>query len=280
MGIRKLAELISQEAPESITRGSPERYKGKILAIDASVFIHQFDSAMPKLQNRHGDNISVLKGLFNRTAYLVEIGINPVYVFDGIPPDIKRSRVSVPKAQIGPMVWEDLEKMLRLLGVPFIKAPGEAEATCAALVAAGQAWGTVTEDMDALPFGSTRLIRNLKAQKNEKVQEYNLPKLLEKLKLNRNQFVDLCILLGCDYSGKIRGLGIKKALAMIQKHGDIEKILGVTERDCIPLDFHYKEARSLFLKPNVFDVNQIKIQHGEPDEDNLLRFLCDEKKLK
>lgn len=39
------------------------------------------------------------------------------------------------------------------------------------------------------------------------------------------QFVDLCILLGCDYCDKIAGLGPKRALTLIQKHRTIENVV-------------------------------------------------------
>lgn len=39
------------------------------------------------------------------------------------------------------------------------------------------------------------------------------------------QFVDLCILLGCDYCEKIAGLGPKRALTLIQKHRTIENVV-------------------------------------------------------
>ena len=41
-----------------------------------------------------------------------------------------------------------------------------------------------------------------------------------------DQFVDLCILLGCDYVDKIKGIGPKKAIEMVRKHGSIEDVLG------------------------------------------------------
>jgi 5'-3' exonuclease len=43
-----------------------------------------------------------------------------------------------------------------------MKAPGEAEATCCKLVEDGLAYGVVTEDMDALPFGAhVVMVKNL-----------------------------------------------------------------------------------------------------------------------
>lgn len=47
---------------------------------------------------------------------------------------------------------EDAKLLIKLLGVPMIEAPCEAEAQCAALSKAGKVFGTATEDMDALTF--------------------------------------------------------------------------------------------------------------------------------
>ena len=39
------------------------------------------------------------------------------------------------------------------MGIPFIDAPGEAEAQCAELVKGNKVYAAVTEDSDALAFG-------------------------------------------------------------------------------------------------------------------------------
>merc|ERR1712168_78005 len=73
----------------------------------------------------------------------------------------------------------------------------------------------------------TRLLRNLTKPESKKlpVYEYNADKLLEGLKMTREQFVDMCILLGCDYCDSIKGIGPKKAFEMITEYKSIEKIL-------------------------------------------------------
>ncbi len=43
-----------------------------------------------------------------------------------------------------------------------------------------------------------------------------LVQVLEGLEMTQDQFVDLCILLGCDYCDKIKGVGPKNALKLIQ----------------------------------------------------------------
>lgn len=39
------------------------------------------------------------------------------------------------------------------------------------------------------------------------------------------QFIDLCILLGCDYCESIRGIGPKRAIDLIKQHKCIEEIM-------------------------------------------------------
>jgi flap endonuclease-1 len=56
---------------------------------------------------------------------------------------------------------EDAKTLLRLMGVPVIEAPTEAEAQCAALARAGVVHAAVSEDMDTLTFGAPVMLRNV-----------------------------------------------------------------------------------------------------------------------
>ena len=89
-------------------------------------------------------------------------------------------------------------------------------AQCGELVKGGKAAAVGTEDMDALTFGATRQLRNLTFTKkgkdsDKKILEITHQRVLEGLELTNAQFVDFCILCGCDYSGTIRGVGPKTA---------------------------------------------------------------------
>ena len=68
---------------------------------------------------------------------------------------------------------------------------------------AGLVHGAATEDMDTLTFACPRLISNLMApgvSKKKDIAEYDFDKVLKGLDLDYNQFIDLCILCGCDYT--------------------------------------------------------------------------------
>ena len=94
---------------------------------------------------------------------------------------------------------EDAKKLVKLMGVPVISAPCEAEAQCAKLTTMGLAFGTATEDMDALTFGTKYLLRGFNSKK-EPITQIDLSLVLEGFEMNQKEFIDLCILCGCDYT--------------------------------------------------------------------------------
>ncbi|RXN01045.1 putative flap endonuclease 1-like [Acipenser ruthenus] len=228
-------------------------FAGKKIAVDASIVLFQFRTAAPEIRNRDGSHLSPLVGLFYRTLHFLENDIRPVYVFDGLPPEQK-----------------------------VALAPSEAEALCAELVKCGEVDGVASEDMDVLPFGSSLLIRQIGTKEHRGVVEYSLPKVLKTLGLTHEQFVDLCILLGCDYCEKIGGLGPKRALALIQQHKTIEDVLLNINRTThpVPENWKYLDARKLFLDPEVANQTSRSLSWEEPDEEGLVNFLSHEKYVK
>ncbi|KAM4551857.1 putative flap endonuclease 1 homolog [Odontesthes bonariensis] len=282
MGITKLSDLIRSDAHDAISHKDISDYTGKIIALDTSVVMNQFRAATPKL--------SLLTGLFFRTLTFLEHDIKPVFVFDGKPP-VEKTPVLEKRAEAAG--WnpprytgtassqtKDCLELLKHLGVPVIQAPGDAEALCAHLVKTEAVDAVASEDMDTLPFGANILIRKLNAKRVSEVVEYSLPKLLEKLQISHEEFVDLCILLGCDYCDKIPGLGPKKALTLIQKHRTIENVVLHINRQThpVPYSWKYKEARKIFLDTPQSPVP--KLVWKEPDEEAVVRFLCHVKRTK
>merc|ERR1712195_209820 len=112
---------------------------------------------------------------------------------------------------------EQTKKLLRLMGIPVVEAPSEAEATCAALCRDGKVYASATEDADCLTFGTKILIRNLMAAEAQKRQilEVDLSVALEQLNVTMDQFIDFCILSGCDYCDTLKGVGPSTAIKML-----------------------------------------------------------------
>nr|XP_025843214.1 myelin regulatory factor isoform X6 [Vulpes vulpes] len=316
MGIQGLAKLIADVAPSAIRENDIKSYFGRKVAIDASMSIYQFLIAVRQggdvLQNEEGETTSHLMGMFYRTIRMMENGIKPVYVFDGKPPQLKSGELakrSERRAEAEKQLQqaqaagaeEEVEKftkrlvkvtkqhndeckhLLSLMGIPYLDAPSEAEASCAALVKAGKVYAAATEDMDCLTFGSPVLMRHLTASEAKKlpIQEFHLNRILQELGLNQEQFVDLCILLGSDYCESIRGIGPKRAVDLIQKHKSIEEIVRRLDPNKYPVpeNWLHKEAQQLFLEPEVLDPESVELKWSEPNEEELVKFMCGEKQF-
>ncbi|TRY56600.1 hypothetical protein DNTS_003513 [Danionella cerebrum] len=286
MGIHGLAKLIADHAPSAIKEQDIKSYFGRKIAIDASMCIYQFLIAVRQdgnvLQNEDGETTSHLMGMFYRTIRMLESGIKPVYVFDGKPPQLKSGELEkrverraeaeklLAQAQeageqenidkfskrlvkVTKQHNEECKKLLTLMGVPYVEAPCEAEASCAALVKSGKVYATATEDMDGLTFGTTVLLRHLTSSEAKKlpIQEFHFR------------------------------VGPKRAIDLIKQHGSIEEILENIDPSKYPApeEWLYKEARGLFLAPEVVDCLTVELKWNEPDEDGLIQFMCAEKQF-
>ena len=90
-----------------------------------------------------------------------------------------------------------------------------------------QVYAAGSEDMDTLTFNAPILYRHLtfSEAKKEPISEINLKLALEGLQREMSQFIDLCILLGCDYLEPIKGIGPKSALKLVREFGGLEAVL-------------------------------------------------------
>merc|ERR1711997_250848 len=176
---------------------------------------------------------------------------------------------------------EDVKKLLKFMGVPFVSAPCEAESQCAELVKKGKVWAVGTEDMDALTFGTKVLLRHLTFSEARKmpIKEINLEQVLEGLEMTQAEFTDLCILLGCDYCEKIRGMGPKNALKAMQEHRSIEKVIENLDKKkyTVPENWMFAEARRLFINPDVTPAEEFDFKWEKPDIEGLVQYMCEEK---
>ena len=97
-------------------------------------------------------------------------------------------------------------ELLRLFGVPYVEAPSEAEAQCAALELLGLVDGVVTDDSDVWLFGATEVYKNI-FNEQKYVELYRARDVIQELGLQREDYVCLALLLGSDYTTGVHGIG-------------------------------------------------------------------------
>ncbi|GAA6027996.1 hypothetical protein JCM8097_001821 [Rhodosporidiobolus ruineniae] len=110
----------------------------------------------------------------------------------------------------------DIKELLILFGIPYIDAPGEAEAECAALQARQLVDGIVTDDSDVFLFGGSRIYRNMFNEKKY-VECYLLQDLEREVGLDRDKLVRLAYLLGSDYTEGLPGIGPVLGMELLEE---------------------------------------------------------------
>jgi flap endonuclease-1 len=287
---------------------------GRSVAIDAFNALYQFISSIRQpdgtpLMDRDGRVTSHLSGMLYRTASLLEMGIRPVYVFDGRPPELKRRTIEARIAlrEEAALQWQkakaegDLKKALSMasrssrlesdmvdetkrlldaLGVPWLVAPSEGEAQMARMVAEGDVWAGASQDYDALLFGTPRLVRNLTLSGKRRLPSGKtqdvvpelvvLSDVLSKLGVSREQLVDMAILIGTDFNEGVKGIGPKRALAAVKKSSNLE---GVLEEGKVQVPDDYPEVREIFLSPET--TKDYVLRWERVDERDVMRIMCD-----
>ncbi len=270
---------------------------GKTLAVDALNTIYQFLSSIRQpdgtpLMDANGEVTSHLAGLLYRTTNFIKLGIKPVYVFDGKPPDLKLKTLRARRerkleaerewekaksegrisdamkygkrtSKLTSDMLDESRSLLTLMGVPWIDAPSEGEAQCTRIVQRGDAWAVASQDYDSLLFGAPLLVRGLSMSGNMELNILELKKVLGSLSITREQLIDLSILVGTDFDPGVHGIGPKKAL---------KAVLDGTVSD-IEVDFDFDAIREVFLNHPVTD--DYEISWGSVNAEGLTKLLSE-----
>jgi flap endonuclease-1 len=292
---------------------------GKSMAIDAYNALYQFLAIIRQpdgtpLKDSSGRVTSHLSGLLYRTSNLVEMGIKPIYVFDGIPPALKeveiKRRVRVKEeaavryeralkegkieearmyaqatSRLKDYMAEDSKKLLNLMGIPWIQAPSEGEAQAAHLAKRGDADYCASQDYDSLLFGAPKLVRNVTISGRRKLPSKNvtievvpeiveMERVLKECEITYEQLVDVGILIGTDFNPD--GIeGLGPKTAL-----KMIKEHGTLE-NALP---HLRNAefpaepqriREIFLNPEITD--SYRIEWKEPGLEGVVNFICRER---
>ena len=251
--------------------------KGKKLAVDTHLVLHQFLTTMPLLSDSKGRLTTHLQGLFYRVTHLMAEGIKPAFIFDGLGEGIPRtSRV------ITEDIIKESKELLQYLGCPVIQAPSEGEAQCAFMAKQGKVWAAASQDYDSLMFGAPKLVRNLTISRYRKLPKGGKAKVrpellvlndtLKKYKINQKQLVALCMLIGTDFNPKVPKIGPKSAVKLVKG----QSLKGIFKNFSLPYD--WSEVFNYITKMPV--TKNYKLKWEVPNIKAIRRFLCEERDFK
>jgi len=178
---------------------------------------------------------------------------------------IKR-KVESMRSMIISITEEELQlsrDLFDLLKIPYVIAPEEAEAYSSYLCIHGKVDAVLSEDTDVLAYGAPIFLSKIDTF-NDTVVVLDYEEMLTQMKMTKETFLDLCIMLGCDYNSNIPNIGPEKSLAFLLKFKTIDAL----EMDKSALN--HVRMREMFAVPNVdFYVPYC----GIPDFDKVDSFL-------
>lgn len=223
-------------------------------------FVFCFDGKVPELKNRERERRKEVKvdaqKKFDRAAEEENLD------------DMKKFAART--SRLTPEMIDDAKQLILALGQCIVEAPSEGEAQASFMVKQGDADYVLSQDADCLMFGAPRLIKNLTISgKRKKPGAYAyddispevifLKDVLEELGIEQEQLIILGILVGTDYNvGGIKGIGPKKALALLKKHGkDYDAIFAEAKWD-EHFDFSWKEVFDAIRNMKVSDDYRLK----------------------
>ncbi|EJK53123.1 hypothetical protein THAOC_27498, partial [Thalassiosira oceanica] len=190
---------------------------------------------------------------------------------------------------------DDILRLLRLCGIPWVESPSEAEAQCAALERLGLVDGVVTEDSDIFVFGGQKVYKGHRARAGPGQGQARRPRDAP----------------GRDYTDGVRGVGIVNGMEVLRAfppaadgvegvHGGLSRFRdwmdGIGDvlpddatppevafhgkhrsaraRWAAPADFPSRGIITAYLRPAV-DTSRTRFTWARPDLDALQRFCAD-----
>lgn len=214
------------------------------LAVDLSIWICE-SLCSQAIATNHAE--PALHLVYTRTLKLLNLGIKLIMVIEG-KRRIRRTNGyddDFQKRRSGTNFWracQRCEEMLRLIGVPVVRARAEGEALCALLNQRGIVDGVISNDGDCLLFGAKVLYTKFSIENLEqsRVIRYDLCELRacvddddsdeydqtsndnkqqpDIAKLSRDDLMVFAILTGSDLAGNgLAKVGCRKAIRFIRK---------------------------------------------------------------
>lgn len=151
-----------------------------------------------------------------------------------------------------------VQNLLNVLHIQSIQAPTEAEALCSWLTIKNIVDAVLTEDTDVLAYGSPLFLNKINTNTGTCTMiDYN--KILDELQLTREQFTELCIMCGCDYNQRVKGVGPSRIFKLYKKYSCFDEIVA-NETKYDFTNIHMERIKQLFTSHMDETIDQINIE--------------------
>jgi len=292
--------------------------EGKTLAVDIFNSLYQFLSAIRdskgELLKRNDIVVSHLYGIMWKYGYLLSQGVKLIFVYDGIPNELKSETLSFRKHEkfkaeeefekalkegdyekskmlgkrtsyVDVEIIKSSKKLAHMLGIDYMDAKEEGEAQAVELVKEGLADYVVTQDYDVIAFNCENIIRNLGVRNKGKYINPSIvssSKVFKILGFSYKQFLYFIYMTGTDYNYGIKNVGIKRAIKLASISSNDEELIDNLIKEGY-IQASEKENRKVelnliinkFENPSVYKNGEINIIKGNFNKQAIIDYLSE-----
>ncbi len=247
-----------------------------VIAVDVPNYLTRRLSVLRPYSRRDSErvpftHISVALSLIRAT---LSSSILPILVFDGPPESLKRpcnpallqraralynrlkrdgdpyDEETVQNLSNSPALYSyfaqfHIADLAQSLGIPTVSAPSEAEMYAAVLSRDSVVTSVVSNDMDTLLFGAQHVTKQLVLSRGE-ILRTTQSAVLHATGLTLSQLRDLAIICGCDFHDGVKGIGPRKGITLLLRHGNLDGVLRAR-------GYSHKEREEFSLARETFD---------------------------
>jgi len=265
--------VVEKEEERAERRRQQEKNKQRVAELDAAYEKYELTGEIESILTELYDKI---KDKAQPSIQIKSFLRKKQTVKDGIDMSVVKDKIEKMRSNILDISKEDFEltkKLFKILNIPFYDAPLEAETMCSDLCKRGLVDAVLSEDTDVLAYGSPIFLTKIDSGKDTCVQ-LCIEEILEELDITYEQFLDLCIMFGCDYNKNIPKVGIETSFKYIKQYGSIDGVKENTKHDVTILN--HERTRELFTKYPQYEIITIPFC-GFPDFEKLKEFVSEYK---
>lgn len=166
--------------------------------------------------------------------------------------------------------YELFKNVIKAIGVPCIQAQHDAEQLCASLCIEGKVAAVFSKDTDNLVLGCPLMITEFSKTSSSydefghrvgHVECVRLDCVLSGLQLTQNEFVDMCIMCGCDFNENMPQVAVMTSYDLIKQWHCIEKLPSRYDTRCLKYErcreiFGYKTSTELSVQVQLEEDNE------------------------
>lgn len=249
MGNSDIRDLASIESVKQ------DEISGYFVAVDASNWLYKYMTTTTRFTStedytdENGNELPNLIGVPRGIRKFIKNNINPVFVFDGKPNELKaeeiqrrkdirekarekidesdseieKSKYQSRSQRLNDEIIDTTKIMFDYLDIPYMTAPQAAEAQTSLMSRDNKFNAALTEDYDSLIFKAQTTVRQFTTSSND-IELMSFDNTLTKHDISYDQLILATILCGTDYNDGVKGIGPKTSLTEVKENPTIEEL--------------------------------------------------------